>query len=191
LRELGVQRIVTLTGDNLPAARAVAQQVGIDEVFADLLPQEKIEQVRLLSAAGPLAMVGDGVNDAPVLAQAQLSIAMGSGALLSQAHADVVLLSGRLRGLLEGLEVARRAQAVVRQNLVWAATYNLIALPLAAAGLVTPWLAGIGMGVSSLVVVLNALRLAKSPTDRNADIAASRARAAAPDVRSLSSQARA
>src|SRR5262249_27174247 len=98
--------------------------------------------------------------DAPVLAKAQLSIAMGSGAQVSQANADIVLLSGRLRGLLDAFTLAMRTRRAIYQNLAWAAAYNLMALPLAAAGLMSPWLAGLGMGASSLLVVLNALRIA-------------------------------
>jgi Cu2+-exporting ATPase len=155
------------SGDALPAVRAVARELGVDGYEAGALPEHKLALMQALQAKGAVvAMVGDGVNDAPVLAQAQLSIALGSGALLSQAHADMVLLSGRLRGLLDGLDIATRTRAVIRQNLAWAVAYNVCALPLAAAGMVTPWLAGIGMGISSLVVVLNALRLTRFDPDR-------------------------
>ncbi|HMA31597.1 MAG TPA: heavy metal translocating P-type ATPase [Casimicrobiaceae bacterium] len=166
LRAAGKQ-VLIWSGDAATTVGSVAASLGADGFEAGLLPQDKHARMVALQQGGAVvAMVGDGVNDAPVLAQAQLSIAMGSGALLAQATADIVLLSGRLNGLLDAFDIARRAQRIVRENLAWAIAYNLVALPLAAAGHVTPWLAGIGMGASSLLVVLNALRLGRRRTRR-------------------------
>ena len=153
------KRVLIWSGDATSAVGSVAHQLGVDAYEAGLLPQDKQARMLAMQQQGAVvAMVGDGVNDAPVLAQAQLSIAMGSGALLTQAHADIVLLSGRLQGLVEAIGIAAQTRRIMRQNLAWAAAYNVVALSFAAAGLVTPWMAGIGMGASSLIVVLNALR---------------------------------
>ena len=149
-----------LTGDAPSVAARVGRQLGIDDIRAGMSPQGKHAYVRHLQDHGRLvAMVGDGVNDAPVLAQAQVSIAMGGGAALARTQADFVLLSENLEHLRDGLQLARRSLAVVRQNLVWSFAYNFVALPLAMFGFITPWMAGIGMSGSSLLVVLNSLRL--------------------------------
>lgn len=149
-----------LTGDSEAVAMHVARLVGIENVKAAMSPQDKHAYVRSLQSAGNVvAMVGDGVNDAPVLAQAQVSIAMGGGAALARAQADFVLLSENLDHLRVGLRIGRRALRVIRQNLVWSFAYNFIALPLAMFGFITPWMAGIGMSGSSLLVVFNSLRL--------------------------------
>jgi Cu2+-exporting ATPase len=168
LRARGL-RLLVLSGDEPSVVRSTAARLGIDDALGALSPAAKQARVRELQARGAVvAMVGDGVNDAPVLAQAQVSIAMGSGAVVSQAQADLVLLEGRLERLVEALQTSRAAIRVVRQNLWWALLYNLVALPLAVTGHVTPWLAGVGMAGSSLAVVLNALRLAASPARRDA-----------------------
>jgi Cu2+-exporting ATPase len=151
--------VMLFSGDSEHAVRAVAAQTGILRWRARMLPEHKQEAVRELQRDGAIvAMTGDGVNDAPVLAQAQVSIAMGSGALLAQGAADLVLASSRLSDLGRGYRLARKARRIVRENLAWAAAYNVVALPLAMTGWLTPWMAGVGMSASSLLVVLNALR---------------------------------
>ena len=161
-------RLHLLSGDAEGAVRATAQQLGIADWHAGALPEDKLAYVKKLQDAGRIvAMVGDGINDAPVLAGAQVSIAMGEGADVAQAAADMVMLGSRLATLSEGVALARKTQHIIRQNLGWALGYNLIAIPAAALGYVTPWIAGIGMSASSLLVVLNALRLSdfRQPPD--------------------------
>ncbi len=151
-----------LSGDAQSAVAAVAQHLGVSDAFGGLTPQDKHEHIKKLQAAGAVvAMVGDGVNDAPVLAQAQVSVAMGGGTDLARTQGDFVLLSENLAQLGQGVEAAKRTLVIIRQNLWWAFGYNVLAIPLAMFGFITPWLAGIGMSVSSLLVVLNALRLQK------------------------------
>jgi Cu2+-exporting ATPase len=156
------KRVLLLTGDHPAAARRVAMEAGIGEIEADLRPQDKLARVQQLAQGGAVvAMVGDGVNDAAALAAAHVSIAMGGGTQLAAASADMILLSGRLPHLVEGIAVARKMIAIVRQNLAWAVGYNLVALPFAALGLIAPWMAALGMSASSLIVVANALRLTR------------------------------
>ncbi|MBT8137665.1 MAG: cadmium-translocating P-type ATPase [Gammaproteobacteria bacterium] len=165
LRGAGLQPAI-LSGDAAGPVSRVATRLGIEDYHAALLPGDKLAQVQQRRAAGKtIAMVGDGINDAPVLAGADVSIAMGSGSSLAQASADLVLLGGGLDRLVGGIYRARKTRRIIRQNLTWAIVYNLVALPLAAAGLVAPWMAAIGMSASSLIVVLNALRLARDGED--------------------------
>ena len=160
------RHVVLLTGDAPAAAHRVAAALGIADVRAGATPQGKHDCVTGLQAQGAVvAMVGDGVNDAPVLAQAQVSVAMGGGAQLARTQADFVLLSENLDHLRRGIARAGRTLAVIRQNLWWSFAYNFVALPLAIAGYVTPWLAGIGMSASSLLVVLNSLRIQRMEAD--------------------------
>jgi Cu2+-exporting ATPase len=155
------------SGDVAPIVESVAREAGLDRWRASLSPEDKLEHIRDLQARGAVvAMVGDGINDAPVLAGADVSIAMGEGAPLAQSSADMILLGRTLAPLSLGVEVAGRTLSTIRQNLAWALSYNLIALPLAAAGLVAPWMAAIGMSLSSLVVVLNSTRLGRAVGQR-------------------------
>jgi Cu2+-exporting ATPase len=154
-----------LSGDAPEIVFHVARALGIDSARAALTPEGKIEALREVMArpGSVVAMVGDGVNDAPVLAGAHVSVAMGEGADLARLNADVVLLGSDLSGVARAVRHARRTLVVVAQNHRWAFTYNLLAIPFAMAGWVTPWMAGLGMAASSLGVVLNALRLQRAP----------------------------
>jgi Cu2+-exporting ATPase len=154
-------KVALLTGDRACVAGQLAAQLDIDIVSADATPASKLSFVDDLQRAGAVvAMIGDGVNDAPVLAKAQVSIALGSGADVAQAAADIILTEGGLTRLQPAIETARRSQLVIKQNLAWAGVYNLIAIPAALLGLVTPLAASIGMALSSALVVGNALRAA-------------------------------
>ncbi len=164
VRTLQAQQVAVelASGDGAEAVAAMAASLGIDRFAARQTPEQKLSHVRALQRDGHrVAMVGDGINDAPVLAGADVSLAMGEGAALAQRAADFVVTSGRLARLPQAIGIARRTGSVIRQNLAWAAAYNLLALPLAATGHVTPWMAALGMALSSLLVTLNALRLAK------------------------------
>jgi len=173
LREQGL-RLHLSSGDAARNVDAFGTRLGITEVHARQSPQDKLDYARALQQQGRIvAMVGDGLNDAPVLAGADVSIAMGEGASLAHRAADLVTTGGSLLRIPAAVALARNARRIVRQNLAWAVGYNVLALPLAAAGLVTPWLAALGMALSSLAVTLNALRLAR-PRPEPAIIAATR-----------------
>jgi Cu2+-exporting ATPase len=159
LQALGLRPRIA-SGDHSDAVAAAARQLGIEDWRARLLPEQKLAWVRELRADGRRVLaVGDGINDAPTLRAAEVSVAMGTGSSLAQASADLVALHGDLSTLGAAVRIARRTTAIVRQNLWWSAAYNLVSLPLAAFGLIPPWIAALGMSASSLFVVLNALRL--------------------------------
>ncbi|MCK9564382.1 MAG: heavy metal translocating P-type ATPase, partial [Bacteroidales bacterium] len=161
LRELGLT-VELLSGDHPRTVGRVAEQLAIGEWRGDASPEGKLARIRHLQEQGNIVlMVGDGINDVPVLSGSDVSVAMGDAVDITRLHADSLLMSGNLHTLADAVTVARRTRAIIRQNHGWAIGYNLVALPLAAAGMVPPWLAAIGMSVSSLLVVLNALRLGR------------------------------
>ncbi len=166
LRRLGIRPLL-LTGDNLATARAVAAEVGIEEVIAEVLPAEKADVVARLQAEGHVvAMVGDGVNDAPSLARADLGLAIGTGTDVAIEASDLTLVSGDLRAAADAIRLSRATLRTIKQNLVWAFGYNVVALPLAAVGLLNPVIAGAAMALSSVSVVANSLRLRRFRQDR-------------------------